>query len=422
MEKILNIPTAISHSCFTFFGEIIHLKEKELNYFYSLLYLYRENIKDESKKKIFTKIGNKHTLNEAFETIPVRIELSQFDSLGVVHNKTYKDLKHFIIKLNNRRIVINILGKDKRLDIKPLKMIEEYRIEDNVLYLKLTEEFLRLFLHTEKYYMSVNLNLLFRIKGYKSKRLYLMVKDYKNYKNECIKITQENFEKIIGRIPSKETIQTVIDGINTVMVDNDKNNISDIKIEYPSVEGNKIKKYEFKFRDLSKSNPIPSIKKPKTVINTEIMEKTQKKIQKMKEKGKKFDNEAGYIQTVYKKEVEIYEKSIQISEPKPKTDTELLIDKWIEDEITKLKQTNNIQFKHYNYLCIVLPSNDDKKDEFLMDREYKLFYYGDFDRKRRTHSSEETYDFLDYFGDRITTKVHCTYYEEYKDIELTQIR
>ena len=58
MEKLeFNIPSAIAHSYFTYLDNIIHLKEKEINYFYSLLYLFRENIKDESKAKIFTKTG-----------------------------------------------------------------------------------------------------------------------------------------------------------------------------------------------------------------------------------------------------------------------------------------------------------------------------------------------------------------------------
>jgi hypothetical protein len=67
-----------------------------------------------------------------------------------------------------------LLSSDyKRLDIQPIKMIKEFEkefdIEDNILYLTLNEDFLFLFLHTEKYFMKVDLNIPFKMSSYKSK-------------------------------------------------------------------------------------------------------------------------------------------------------------------------------------------------------------------------------------------------------------
>ncbi len=173
MEKLeFNIPSAIAHSYFTLCGKTVHLKEKEINYFYSLLYLFRENMKSDSKVKIFTKDEEKKLkVSDNFKNCQVKIELSDFNNLGVVSNGTYKDLKVFIELLEELEIVINILNKDKRFDIKSIKIIENFHIDNNVLSLTLNEEFLFLILHTEKYFMMIDLNILFKISGYKSKKL-----------------------------------------------------------------------------------------------------------------------------------------------------------------------------------------------------------------------------------------------------------
>lgn len=341
MENLyFNIPTVISHSYFILSNEVVHMSEKEINYFYSLLYLFRENMKDESKVKIFVKNGKKHSVSDDFENITVRIELSQFNDLGVVSNNTYEDLKNFIQKLQNREIVINSLGKDKRLDIQPLKMIEEYEIDKNILYLTLNDDFLFLFLHTQKYYMKVDLNILFKIKGYKSKKLYLFIKDYSLFKNKCIKISKENLENLIGKIPSKNRFQKDIENVNTVIYkdknknkdisDSDENkdkNISDLDIEYPTIIGRKLKKYEFKFKDLVKKETDKDSDSKKE-IPKEIKEAVDKRIERKIKKGEQIDNLDGYKQKSYQSEM----KKLQ---PKEKTDIEIKIDNFIDEEKSK---------------------------------------------------------------------------------------
>ena len=364
MEKLeFNIPSAIAHSYFTYLDNIIHLKEKEINYFYSLLYLFRENIKDESKAKIFTKTGkNKHVVSDNFKNITVRIELSEFNNLGIVSKSTYRDLKVFIKILKNLEIVINILGKDKRFDIKSIKIMENSRIENNILHLTLNEEFLLLFLHTEKYFINVDLNILFKISGYKSKKLYLFIKDYSKLKNKCIKISKENLENLIGKIPANNIFEKNIENINYIIWQEE--NISDLKIDYLEISGNKLKKYKFIFENLvntvnTKKSNNETASKVKNEINTEVMEKAEKILQKCKSKGMTIENENAYKMKIYNNEIKQYELS----------DSEQEINDWIEDVKSDYINSININNSEIPFITI---QNKISNLPIYIDNKFKL--------------------------------------------------
>lgn len=364
MEKLeFNIPSAIAHSYFTYLDNIIHLKEKEINYFYSLLYLFRENIKDESKAKIFTKTGkNKHVVSDNFKNITVRIELSEFNNLGIVSKSTYRDLKVFIKILKNLEIVINILGKDKRFDIKSIKIMENSRIENNILHLTLNEEFLLLFLHTEKYFINVDLNILFKISGYKSKKLYLFIKDYSKFKNKCIKISKENLENLIGKIPANNIFEKNIENINYIIWQEE--NISDLKIDYLEISGNKLKKYKFIFENLvntvnTKKSNNETASKVKNEINTEVMEKAEKILQKCKSKGMTIENENAYKMKIYNNEIKQYELS----------DSEQEINDWIEDVKSDYINSININNSEIPFITI---QNKISNLPIYIDNKFKL--------------------------------------------------
>lgn len=339
MEKILNIPSVISHSYFTFFGKNELLGEKEINYFFSLLYLFRENLTEETKQQIFKKVGGKNTINEDYENIAVNIKLSQLSKLGVINNYTYTNFKKFIIKLNNRRIVINTLGKDKRYDTKPMKMIEEYSFSKKYLNIKLTKEFLYLFLHTEEYFMKVDLDILFKISGKKSKRIYLIIKDYINMNNPCIKITKEKLEKMVGRLPSfnknyknKEDFINIFDNINTIKDKTTDTNISDVYIEYPELIQGLYDKYVFNFINLSNDE-----KNEDTVVLKDM--EADEEYQKIKEK---YDNLDIDIEGFTKQQIKEIENDTEkrfneIKEKyKPKNKEGYFI-KMLKNEFTKLK-------------------------------------------------------------------------------------
>lgn len=364
MQKLeFNIPSAIAHSYFTYLDNIIHLKEKEINYFYSLLYLFRENIKDESKAKIFTKTEeNQLVISDNFKNIPVRIELSEFNNLGVVSKNTYTDLKAFIKILEKLEMVINILSKDKRFDIKSIKIIKDFRIENNILHLTFNEEFLLLFLHTEKYFINVDLNILFKISGYKSKKLYLFIKDYSKFKNKCIKISKENLENLIGKIPANNIFEKNIENINYIIWQEE--NISDLKIDYLEISGNKLKKYKFIFENLvntvnTKKSNNETASKVKNEINTEVMEKAEKILQKCKSKGMTIENENAYKMKIYNNEIKQYELS----------DSEQEINDWIEDVKSDYINSININNSEIPFITI---QNKISNLPIYIDNKFKL--------------------------------------------------
>ena len=327
MEKhILHIPTVISHSTFELDDRIINLKEKEINYFYSLLYLFRNNLLNQSDSNVFIKsTENRHyEINPEFENFKVKIELIQFNKLGVVSNYSYKDLRVLFELLSSIKIKINILGKNKDIKIESIKIIDYCSIDkDNILTIKLNDKFLQMIIHTQKYYMEVDLDILFKISGYKSKKLYLVLKDYSNYKNQCIKISKEKLGNIIGNIPTKKILHNIIDSINTIT------NMMDLSVDYPLVNGKKLKEYKFGFKNLTKKSKQKS-NKP---VNQE-WEKLSEEItnKKIKEGSVKKENKNSYQHTVYK----------NLEKKNQKTDEELFLEDFINEKIKILKETKRL--------------------------------------------------------------------------------
>lgn len=353
-EYKLNIPSVISHSYFTLLGKKTHLDEKEVNYFYSLLYLFRKNIIDESKVKIFNKIGkDKMEINEEFENFTVKIELVEFDDMGVVSNNSYGDLKTFFKKLKNREMVINILGKDKTIDTQSIRLIESFKIKDNILHIQFTEELVYLILHTTDYFMKVDLNLLFKIKGYKSKKLYLFIKDYSLFGNECIKISKENLENLIGRIPTKKRFEIDIENTYKIKTIVKKEAVcinSDLKIEYPAVTGRKLKKYEFRFKNLIEKNTDKESDEKQSSIPIEeiaqnVKDDVDKRIDEKIKSGKKIKNLEGYKYKSYQTENE---------KRKPKGSEESIawLENFVNSKINILKEDLEFEDNKYYYFGI----------------------------------------------------------------------
>ncbi|MGP2656512.1 hypothetical protein ACOJTA_05645 [Malaciobacter sp. WC5094] len=389
----LNIPTVISHSNFILDGEVAHIKERELNYFYSLLYLFRKNIQKQSGITIFLKEENTTVLNPQFKNLKVKIELLEFYDICVVNNYSYSDLKVFIELLSQIKIKTNILKKNKSHNLQTIDIIETYSIDkDNILHLNLTDAFLDLFLHTEKYFMGVDLNLLFKINGYKAKRLYLTIKDYANYKNKCIVISKENLQSLIGKIPSKKIFEDTIDNLNKIEG-------MDMKFEYPILNGKKLKEYRFEYKKVKKTTLKSKSTKLKEEINIKVMDEAKQKVDEQIKKGKNIENEDAYVNTIYKNEM----KKIEANKPKEKSKTDLEVEELIQSEISKLKEKENIQYQYNNYLILKKRNID-----YFIDDDFIIFEQRDYEKKNpKTKSSEEVLNYIDLYSEELTFGVYC---------------
>ena len=414
-ENKLYIPTVISHSYFTLNGDATHIKEKEINYFYSLLYLFRNNIQKQSKVTLFLQKDQKSKmLNPEFKNFEVKIELLEFDDLGIVNNFTYTELKVFIEILSMMKININILKKNKSHNIKSIDIIGEFKFDkDNILHIKFTDNFVNLFLHTENYFKEVDLDLLIKINGYKSKRLYLAIKDYSTYKNQCVILSKEELTNIIGRIPSPKVFKDVVNSINEITT------INDLKVEYPTASGRKLKEYRFEYEDLVKKNTSKSKRtiKSKEEIPKEIKDVVDKRIEKKIQNGEKIDDLDGYKQTSYKNELE----KLSPQPLREKSDDDLKVEEWILNEISILKDSQSIQYTHYNYLMLCIEDENGKIDDYFIDDNYMIFNRIDIDKKNPiTKSSELTISFFEYYKENIFSKVFCSYSSLHEDKTLSK--
>lgn len=292
-NPILHIPSVISQSCFTDVdGELVDLKRNEINYFYLLLFLYREELLNQTQN-LLLRDGDRYYFNELIPFDSVEIELNKFHQFGVVNNHKYDGLKKFIDNLSELFINVNLFRKNKNKDVECIKLIESHSWDSTLLTINFTKEFVKELIGVEKFFMEVDLTNLFNLKGEKSKQLYLLLKDY--YKSGNKNLSDEELNILIGKIPQKKRFEEIINQIN---------DITDIKVTY-EVVGVKRKTYKFKIRskvDLKKTKK--KSQQPKVEVDTEIIERNKKKIQQMKSKGKKFDNEEGYLQTMIKNDVE----------------------------------------------------------------------------------------------------------------------
>jgi hypothetical protein len=119
-NPMLYIPSAISQSCFTDKdGEVVSLKEKEIDYFYLLLFLYQERLLNQTPN-LLVESGDRLLLDDEKEFSSVEIELNKFHEYGVVDNYKYDQLKTFIETLSGLTININVLRKNKERKIEEI--------------------------------------------------------------------------------------------------------------------------------------------------------------------------------------------------------------------------------------------------------------------------------------------------------------
>jgi len=390
----LFVPTTISHSSFKDNkNKTIHLSEKEINYFYSLLYLYRENlINDNKKDSVFIKSDKKENIiNPTFTNFKVKIDLVEFNNLEIVGNYGYADLEKLLLKLYQIRIEVNIFGKNRDVKSKIIDMIKDISLDEkNTLLIEFTTEFAKMILHTKKYFIEVDLDILFCISGYKSKKIYLILKDYCNLAKKNIILSKSELSEIIGLVPQKNKFNEVLKNINFTHNKKESNVKTDIEIckvdknkeDYYLEHGNKkVKDYQFYFKNLSKPKVTEKVKpKLKPTVNKELMNTAKKEMKKVKSQGTIIKNEEAYLNTAY---TNLVEKN----KPYEKTDSDVELEYYINESTALLKVDEEINYTKKNYLMLSVGNND-----YFIQNDYTLL--NRFERNNTTKDSTETLEFI----------------------------
>ena len=257
------------------------MKPKEIDYFYLLLFLYREKLLQQSPNLIL-KAEKGHKLDEVAMPSSVCIYAILFNDYGVVANHQYDGLKAFIEKLQYLSIKVNIFGKDKTMGTPTIKMVEALSWISNEITIAFADEFAKMIAYAAKPFLRVNLNNLFELSGGKTKLLYLLLKDYSRSGKK--NLTKSQLEQLLGNIPQKSLFEGIRDQINEQ---------SNIRFSYETVRKEKQKLFKFKINYLTKKED-----EPEDVPNAEVMEKSKQQLQQMKDKGTKIRNEEGYLRTI----------------------------------------------------------------------------------------------------------------------------
>ena len=181
-KKEMYIPSIFAHGVFKNTGKDVLLTKTGIEYYYSLIYLVREELLFNNpnllkkKKKGGYKLNNKVKWNS-------QLDIYMYDVLRVInpeHKSDFTALKKFIPILNNLWVEINVLEKVKGEAARTIKVVDNISIDTNTkkVSIKFNLDFIKHFVHIKKYFRKVILNYMFKLEGFKDKTLYMMMGDY----------------------------------------------------------------------------------------------------------------------------------------------------------------------------------------------------------------------------------------------------
>lgn len=245
MERIkLNIPSKFSHSRFMVKvrddGETkyknLNLKETDINYFYSIIYLYRlellrlnenclskEILEDEEKTENYLVVENQINFNEM---IPIQFYKIFSMIYGEGHNSQYDNFENFVERFKDVYVETNLFGKDKSEKSKMIKVFNTLKIEDDItktsdglsigddgisMNVRFSKEYILPYVVTEKYFKRITLNILYLLGSKYSKLLYLLLKDYVGVK---FSTDTKTISKFLGESYNNTKINSYIRSLN----------------------------------------------------------------------------------------------------------------------------------------------------------------------------------------------------------------
>lgn len=376
MERLeLNIPTIYSHSIFlNSKEEVRRLSATQLNYFYSLIYLYREKILEDYPNILVEDENSKKIINdEVFKNIGyIEISLNEIETLiNSSHDSKYKNLQEFIKNMKKEDLCIktNILNKNKTTNSKVHKMIDKLhfscdKLDINIIFEK---EFIRPFILVDKYFKKVTLNHFFNLKSCNDKPLYLMLKDYVNYKKN---ISKKDLALFVGKSFNFSRFNLLIENINSN---------TDIFISYTLDK----RKRNFKFEIKNQTRFFNENEELEYNINRLIWNEVEKRVLIARDENKDIGDIEKYKKGIFKN---IKKNEITNFESKAK------LDSFIKKGIEQFKK--NKSFKK-SFLLLDLGNFNDEVtniDGYIINDNYELESYPY--PVIKSNSSEETYSII----------------------------
>ncbi|MCX6076453.1 MAG: hypothetical protein NTW78_06140 [Campylobacterales bacterium] len=374
MEKIeLFIPTIYSHSLFKDEkNKNILIKKREIDYYYSLIYIYRLKIL-ENNPNLLIKVKDEdnktthHWNDEITDWNSEIISIDMYEVLSTIktkHNSNFEDLKEFVDTLKSLKIKTNILNKDTTHPSMIIKIVDTVDWNEFKINIKFNDVFIKDFIHTNLFYKKIILNHFFNLSGYKNKVLYLLLKDYVGVSK---KITSKEITTMIGTV-SSSLFEGLIQSINDT---------TDVKVTTikPKREEKRSKTTIHNFTIKNQKKFLN--RKDEIEFNTknDLWKKSEEEMKKQITKGGNIKNKEEYTKTIYKSLMLNFENIVEIEE---------VIDEVRKSLIDKKRKNE------YQYLVMV--SEVDKK-QYMINDEYLLYEYPF--PKPITSKIIDTYKFFD---------------------------
>lgn len=350
----LNIPTIYSHSIFIGDkGNQIMLTKNQFNYFWAIIYLYRNKLLhlkpdgfipvDKNSKK-----RSKLNPDTIWDDKDVKINFSEIQKvIKGKNNGDQKELKNFIDLFKNLQLKTNLFGKSPADTVeKIVKPVKQVTKNFKNIELQLTKEFIIPLLITDVLFKKVALNFMFWLPTYKSKVLYLLFKDYDAFHKN---FTKDEIEKMVGVIFNNARDEKILDYINKM---------TDI---YVNKEASEFLEDTFKYTVIPQKRFVSDCEEIDYFTKKLISEEVKKKIAFENETGNQIKDEKAYSKKVFA-------QIINDEEEKEKFETMALIDMFIREKKELLAEKINDQYDGYMYLTKEIKSKDGTKVCVLTDQ------------------------------------------------------
>ncbi len=354
-KKEMYIPSIFAHGVFIKNGKDVLLTKTGIEYYYSLIYLVREELLSNNptllkkKKKGGYKFNNKVKWNS-------QLDIYMYDILRVInpeHKSDFTALKKFIPILNNLWIEINVLEKVKGTAARTIKVVDNVSIDTATkkVSIKFNFDFIKYFMHIKKYFRKVILNYMFTLEGFKDKTLYLMMGDYCG-------VTKNINRKDLSRFIGTNSISKIYDLMAYI------NNSTDIKINPTIISKGKYRDV-LKLTITSQIQFLDAYDKVEYYIKKDLWLQAEQQTPIATNNGVTIKDKKAYTKKIYKTLMKDFDDMVEI-------------DILLEEARIDLAANKNKDYKQY-----MLMITEDKK-QYMINDDYTLIEFPNFTKVTST--------------------------------------
>jgi len=285
----LNIPSIFAQGVLVYNKKDILLSKRSMDYFYSLLYLSRDELIDKNPELLKQKKNGGYKINKKISW-NIELDIYMYNIASIIntwHKSDFTALKSFILVLNDLWVEPNILGKAKNEACRTIKIVE-YAYVDNTskkVIVKFNIDYIKYYIHTQKLFKKITLNYFFNLPTPKDKVIYLLLADY-------IGVSKKIDKKIFKRFVNTVDAYTIEKSLSNII----KNTDIDIGT---AVEKKRKGEFIIKFTPIRKFKALDEYDLIENNIKKQLWNKAEENTPQADKDGKPLNDKYKYTLKIY---------------------------------------------------------------------------------------------------------------------------